>query len=75
MFGEKFEGDVERSPLKKKKIFIDENGDKRPLLTSHLYFRQTSDKKLMFSKLRYFSRFATFVKFATLQGVLLNISF
>ena len=56
-------------------IFIDESGDKRPLLTSHLYFRQSSDKKLMFSKLRYFSRFATFVKFATLQGVLLNISF
>ena len=54
--------------------FIDENGYKRPLLTSHLYFRQTSDKKLTFSKLRYFSRFATFVKFATLQGVLLNIS-
>ena len=75
MFGEKFEGDVERSPLKKKKIFIDENGDKRPLLTSHLYFRQTSDKKLMLSNLKYFSRFATFVKFATLQGVLLNISF
>ena len=75
MFGEKFEGDVERSPLKKKMIFIDENGDKRPLLTSHLYFRQTSDKKLMLSNLKYFSRFATFVKFATLQGVLLNISF
>ena len=76
MFGEKFEGDVERSPLKKKKdLYWWKWRQEASLMTSHLYFCQTSDKKLMLSNLKYFSRFATFVKFATLQGVLVWVHF